>query len=73
MNIQLDNRSILANLVKRMSDSDAQQIIAYAAGYEAGKISQSAQYMSNQSTISQRKSMQYKKDMPGQMSMQNLM
>ena len=68
MSIQLDNRSILSNLVKCMSDSDAQQIIAYVAGYEAGKISKSVQYTA-QSIVSQKKSMQHTKDMPGQMSM----
>ncbi len=39
MNDELDKRTVLARLINLMDDSDAQQMLAYAAGYEAGKIS----------------------------------
>ncbi|MCI8890510.1 hypothetical protein [Sporofaciens musculi] len=35
-----DNRSTLVKLIERMSDMDVRQMLAYATGYEAGKISQ---------------------------------
>lgn len=38
MNTRLDNRAILVNLVKHMDGPDMKQMLAYAAGYEAGKI-----------------------------------
>lgn len=40
MNAELDKRTILVKLIADMSDLDTQQMLAYAAGYEAGKISQ---------------------------------
>lgn len=43
MEIRQDNRSILARLINGMSDIDVRQMLAYAAGYEAGKISQQIQ------------------------------
>lgn len=39
MNGELDSRSMLAKLIEDMSDSDVRQMIAYAAGYENGKVS----------------------------------
>lgn len=39
MNDELDKRTVLAKLINLMDDSDAQQMLAYAAGYEAGRIS----------------------------------
>lgn len=42
MNTELDNRTILVKLIERMSDTDTQQMLAYAAGYEAGRISQNS-------------------------------
>lgn len=39
MNTELDNRAILVKLIEHMSNTDTQQILAYAAGYEAGRIS----------------------------------
>ncbi len=47
-NIELDNRTILNNLIRGMSDSDTQQMLAYAAGYEAGRVSQILQCTSEQ-------------------------
>lgn len=38
MNTELNNRTVLAKIVECMNDSDTKQILAYAAGYEAGKI-----------------------------------
>ncbi len=49
MSTVLDQRSLLMKLIKTMSDSDARQILAYAAGYEAGKINQISLYPSKQS------------------------
>ncbi len=46
MNTELDNRAILIKLIEHMSDSDAQQMLAYASGYESGKINQISQYTS---------------------------
>lgn len=40
MNTELDKRATLAKIIKNMSDADTQQMLAYAAGYEAGRISQ---------------------------------
>lgn len=40
MNPELDKRNLLIKLISVMNDSDTQQVLAYAAGYEAGKISQ---------------------------------
>lgn len=40
MNTELNKRDILVNLLKEMNDTDTLQMLAYAAGYEAGKISQ---------------------------------
>lgn len=42
MNTELDKRAILVNLTRGMNDSDIQQMIAYAAGYEAGKINKNS-------------------------------
>lgn len=39
MNTELSNRTILIQLIGRMNDADAQQMLAYATGYEAGIIS----------------------------------
>ena len=44
MKAALDNRSTLVRLIERMSDMDVWQMLAYATGYEAGKISQPIQY-----------------------------
>ena len=44
MKTALDNRSTLIRLIERMSDMDVRQMLAYATGYEAGKISQPIQY-----------------------------
>ena len=44
MKTALDNRSTLVRLIERMSDMDVRQMLAYATGYEAGKISQTIQY-----------------------------
>ncbi|MFG6367816.1 MAG: hypothetical protein K1W16_05225 [Lachnospiraceae bacterium] len=44
-----DNRSILTRLIEGMSDMDVRQMLAYATGYEAGKISQSIQHSEGQS------------------------
>lgn len=40
MEITLDNRNLLVKLVSEMNDSDVRQVLAYAVGYEAGKICQ---------------------------------
>lgn len=37
MEIALDNRKLLVKMVNEMNDSDMLQVLAYAAGYEAGK------------------------------------
>lgn len=39
MNSELDKRNFLIKLISVMNDSDTQQVLAYAAGYEAGRIS----------------------------------
>ena len=39
MEVALDNRSVLIKLINEMNALDVQQMIAYAAGYEAGKTS----------------------------------
>ncbi len=49
MKVALDNRSTLVRLIERMSDMDVRQMLAYATGYEAGKISQPIQYSEEQS------------------------
>lgn len=49
MKAALDNRSTLVKLIERMSDMDVRQMLAYATGYEAGKISQPIQYSEEQS------------------------
>ena len=49
MKVELDNRSTLVKLIERMSDMDVRQMLAYATGYEAGKISQPIQYSEEQS------------------------
>ena len=38
MNTELDNKTILKKLIAHMDNADIQQMLAYAAGYEAGKI-----------------------------------
>lgn len=48
MKVTLDNRSALAKLIEHMSDMDVRQMLAYATGYEAGKISQPIQYVEEQ-------------------------
>lgn len=48
MNTELSNRTILIQLIERMNDADAQQMLAYAAGYEAGRISRIPLHMSEQ-------------------------
>ncbi len=35
----LDNRNLLIKMINKMDNLDMQQILAYAAGYEAGKTS----------------------------------
>lgn len=54
MNTELDKRAVLANLLEKMSDSDTLQMLAYAAGYEAGKISQISSNMFETSYNSQK-------------------
>jgi len=49
MNTGLNNRTILIKLIEHMSETDTQQMLAYAAGYEAGRISQIALHTSKQS------------------------
>lgn len=44
MKTTLDNRSALTRLIESMSDIDVRQMLAYATGYEAGKISQPIQH-----------------------------
>lgn len=44
MKAALNDRSTLVRLIERMSDMDVRQMLAYATGYEAGKISQPIQY-----------------------------
>lgn len=44
MKAALNNRSTLVRLIERMSDMDVRQMLAYATGYEAGKISLPIQY-----------------------------
>lgn len=39
MEVVLDNRNLLIKLINEMNDLDMRQILAYAAGYEAGKTS----------------------------------
>ncbi len=48
MNTGLSNRTILIQLIRRMNDADAQQMLAYAAGYEAGRISRIPLHTSEQ-------------------------
>ena len=48
MNTELSNRTILIQLIRRMNDADAQQMLAYAAGYEAGRISRIPLHTSEQ-------------------------
>lgn len=48
MKAALDNRSTLIKLIECMSDMDIRQMLAYATGYEAGKISQPIQYSEEQ-------------------------
>ena len=40
MNTELDKRAVLRNVMETMNDSDILQMLAFAAGYEAGKASQ---------------------------------
>lgn len=40
MSTELDNKTTLMKMISNMNDTDTQQMLAYAAGYEAGKISQ---------------------------------
>lgn len=40
MEVKMDNRSTLSKLIENMSDTDLRQVLAYAVGYEAGKVSQ---------------------------------
>lgn len=47
MNTELDNRNMLIKLIECMSHTDIQQMLAYAAGYEAGKISRVSLETSN--------------------------
>lgn len=49
MKVITNNRSALTKLIEHMSDMDVRQMLAYATGYEAGKISQSIQYSEEQS------------------------
>lgn len=49
MKATLDNRSTLVRLIEHMSDMDVRQMLAYATGYEAGKISQPIQHCEEQS------------------------
>lgn len=51
METRLDNRSVLARLINDMSDIDVWQMLAYATGYEAGKISQPIQHSEEQSRM----------------------
>lgn len=39
MNTKLDQRSMLTEVFKSLDDQDSRQLLAFAAGYEAGKIS----------------------------------
>lgn len=48
MKAALNDRSTLVRLIERMSDMDVRQMLAYATGYEAGKISQPIQYNEEQ-------------------------
>ncbi len=48
MSTELNNRTILIQLIRRMNDADAQQMLAYATGYEAGRISQIPLHTSGQ-------------------------
>ncbi len=48
MNTELSNRTILIQLIGRMNDADVQQMLAYAAGYEAGRISRISLHTSEQ-------------------------
>lgn len=38
MSTKLDNRKILVNLIEKLDSSDMNQVLAYTAGYEAGKL-----------------------------------
>ncbi len=40
MEAKMDNRGTLVKLIESMNDMDLRQMLAYAVGYEAGKISQ---------------------------------
>ncbi len=51
MGTESDNRKILVNLVERMNELDIQKLVAYASGYEAGKISRHTSGISEQSII----------------------
>lgn len=49
MNNELDDRAILTKIIGHMNDSDAKQMPAYAAGYEAGGICQTSSFVLEQS------------------------
>lgn len=39
MNTKSDNRAVLAALIEKLDTPDMMQLLAFAAGYEAGKAS----------------------------------
>ena len=38
MNTKFDNRMVLAKLIEKLDTPDMMQMLAFAAGYEAGKM-----------------------------------
>lgn len=40
MNTKLDDRSLLMKMLESLDEDEFQRILTFAAGYEAGKISQ---------------------------------
>lgn len=41
MNTKFDNRTSLKQLIERMDEPEMKQVLAFAAGYEAGRMSSS--------------------------------
>lgn len=49
MSAELDRRNLLEKMVCVMSDSDIRQLLAYTAGYEAGKMKRASLCAARQS------------------------
>ena len=40
MSTKSDNRALLLQMIKKMDETEAKQMLAFAAGFEAGKLNQ---------------------------------